>query len=74
MMNTKINILTRQIRDKIHDTSHWLGSTSIGKGKMSKLGQMEKEVEKLENFQFSILIDVNAISRFQVVVLSRGKM
>ena len=50
MMNTKMNIFTRQIRDKIHDTSHWLGSTSIGKGKMSKLGQMEKEVGKMGEF------------------------
>ena len=37
-------------RDKIHDTSQWLRFTSFGKGKMSKLGQMEKEVGKMGEF------------------------
>ena len=44
------NEYLHKARDKIHDTSHWLGSTSIGKGKMSKLGQMEKEVGKMGEF------------------------
>ena len=52
MMNTKMNIFTRQIRDKIHDTSgiyqYWKGQNV----KISANGERSGENGKISSSQF----------------------